>query len=391
MAPLGILHGIRIVTFAMSFRAAYGIQILADMGADVIRIETPEGLPERKYAGMEAFQGGVSLLHVALGRNYRDIILDPSDMAAVRAARRLASGADVVIEDTGEKVLEPIGLDYETIRKTNPDLIYVSCTGYGEEPADPDLPGEDLLVQAMTGLADCCGSMDGPPQGIGAPVVDVHTGTLMALGAVGALFQRLRTGEGQKIRINMIQAAMNLQLEGMTYSLNGVPIRRALYNMADGYSKTPYGIFRTKDGYIALSISPIADYYEATDHDERLYPYLEPHAAWACRREIQEAFTEIMQERTTEEWTTQFRKHGIWMQVVNSEEECLKNPIIQTVHAVMEAEHPRAGRVRLLKHPVNYGCGEMEIRYLAPEAGAHSEEILREAGYTEKEIRKILN
>ena len=391
MRPLKILEGIRIVTFAASFRAAYGIQVLADMGADVIRVETPEGFPERSHAGMEAFQEGVSLLHVALGRNYRDIVLDPVNPSACRAAIKLASEADVLIEDTDEDVMKAAGLDYETIRRVNPDVIYVSCTGYGDDPYDPELPGEDLLVQAMTGLADCCGSMDGPPQGIGAPVVDVHTGTLMALGTVGALFRRIRTGEGQKICVNMIQAAMNLQLEGMTYSLNGIPIRRALYHMADGYSKTPYGVFRTKDGYIALSISPIADYYEATDHDPRLYPYLDPHAAWAYRREIQEAFTEIMKERATEEWTTQLRRHGIWMQVVNSETECLKNPIIQAVHAVTEADHPRAGKVQLLKHPVNYGCGEMEIRYLAPEAGEHSEEILHEAGYTEEEIKTILD
>ena len=285
--------------------------------------------------------------------------------------------------------MEKLGLGYEAVKAVQPDIIYVSCTGYGDDPAVRDLPGQDLIMQAMTGLADCCGSMDGPPTGIGAAVVDVHGGTLLAVGVVSALYHRLRTGEGQKIGITMAQAAMDLQLEGMTYSMNDVPIRRAKYGMADGYSKTPYGLFATSDGYIALSISPIADYYEATGHDKRLEPYLDPHAAWEFRGEIQQAFTEIMKEKSTEEWALQLRKYGIWMQVVNSEVECLENPIIKAVHATVETEHPRAGKLKLLKHPVNYGCGEMEIRYLAPELGEHTAEILRELGYDQPAIERM--
>ena len=388
MAALKILDGIRVVSFTQHLLGPAGTQLLADMGADVIKVEAPKGAAERNHAGLEAFPGGVSLYQVSTGRNYRDVAFNLKDPDAKEAAFKLVSGADVVIENFRPGVMDKLGLGYETIKEVNPGIIYVSCNGYGDDPSVRDLPGQDLIMQAMTGLADITGSLDGPPVGVGSAIVDVHGGTLLALGVVSALFNRERTNEGQRINITMAQAAMDLQLEPMTYSMNGYPVRRSGKGQTNGYSEAPYGIFKTKDDYIALSVSPIKNYYEALK-DDRLLPYLDARAVWDKRKEIVDLLKEIMLEKNTDEWVEMMRPYGILMQRINTQTGCHDNPIIKAVHATVETEHPRAGKLKLLKLPINFGCGEMEIRYLAPELGEHNAEILRELGYSDEQIKNM--
>lgn len=388
MAGLNILKGIKVVSFTQHLLGPAGTQLLADMGADVIKIEAPKGAAERNHAGLEAFMGGVSLYQVSTGRNYRSVAFNLKDPVAKEAAFKLVSNADVVIENFKPGVMERLGLGYDTIKEVNPKVVFVSCTGYGHDESVKDLPGQDLVMEAMTGLCDATGSLDGPPTSAGSAIVDVHGGTLLALGVVSALFDRTKTGVGQRVDITMVQAALDLQLEPITYTLNGFPVRRSGDGLSNGYSEAPYGIYKTKDSYIVLSVSPMTTYYEALK-DDRLLPYLDPRAVWDDRQGVHDVLQEIMLEKNTDEWVTQMRPFGIWMQAVNTQEQCFKHPAIQAVKPTMKVNHPQAGELTILKPPINFSSGEVEVRYLAPQLGEHNVEVLKELGYDDAKISEM--
>ncbi len=388
MAALSILKGIKVVSFTQHLLGPAGTQLLADMGADVIKVEAPKGAAERNHAGCEAFIGGVSLYQVSTGRNYRSVAFNLKDPDAKKAAFELVSAADVVIENFRPGVMDRLGLGYDTVKAVNPKVVYVSCTGYGRDDSVKDLPGQDLVMQAVTGLADATGSLDGPPVAAGSAIVDVHGGTLLALGVVSALFERVTTGVGQRIDITMVQAALDLQLEPITYSMNGFPVRRSGKGLSNGYSEAPYGIYKTKDSYIVLSVSPMATYYEALK-DDRLLPYLNERSVWDDRQGVHDTLQEIMLDKTTDEWVDIMRPFGIWMQRINTQTECFDHPAVKAANTTMKVTHPDAGELTVLKPPINFGSGEVEVRYIAPRLGEHNAEVLKELGYDDAKIKEM--
>ena len=249
MEALQLLSGVKILSFTQFLLGPVAVQYLADMGADVIKIEIPgSGAWERSWSGGQTFPGGVSAFMLLSHRNVRSVTLNLKDSQGQQIALRMAERCDVLVENFRPGVLERFGLGYELIRERNPRVVYASASGYGSDSPYRDLPGQDLLLQAISGLASITGRASEAPIASGTAIVDQHAAALLAMGILGALFHRERTGQGQRVEVTMLQAAFDLQLEPMTYYLNGGKVELPRERIGSTYHEAPYGLYQTKDG-----------------------------------------------------------------------------------------------------------------------------------------------
>jgi crotonobetainyl-CoA:carnitine CoA-transferase CaiB-like acyl-CoA transferase len=387
---LGLLAGVRILAFTQFLLGPAACQYLADMGADVIKVEPPgHGAWERTWAGAELFINGVSAFFLLGNRNLRSVTLNLKTARGAEAARRLAERSDVVIENYRPGVMDRFGLGYEDLKKINPSIVYATGSGYGSTGPYRHLPGQDLLLQAISGLGANTGTLAEGPTVSAAAVVDQHSASLLAMGILGALVHRERTGEGQRVELIMMSAALDLQTEPVVYHLNGARLRRPTTKVADTFHSVPYGFYATADGHIAISMTPIKVISEVLGNPDSLQPYLDPSIAFNRRDEIREALDPHFRQRSTAEWIELLRAHDIWCAPVNSLTQTFDDVAVQHIDPILEFEHPRAGRVRVLKHPVRYSSGEATVRRVPPEAGEHTAEVLGELGYTPAEIDEI--
>lgn len=387
---LELLANIRVVAFTQFLLGPACAQYLADMGADVVKVEDPRGGAwERRWSGGGTFPGGVSAFFLLSHRNVRSVTINLKHVEGVALARRLIKSADVLIENFRPGVMERLGLGYEDIRASNPQLIYASASGYGSQSPYRDLPGQDLLLQALTGLAAVTGSVGQLPTPAGAAIVDQHAASLLALGILGALHSRTVTGQGQRLEVSMIKAALDLQQEGLVYYMNGGMVERPRAPLASSFHEAPYGIYRTADGYIALSLSPIKTIAQALGDPPALEAFQDPEDALPKRNEIYEALAPLLEARENADLLDAFRNHGVWCAPVNDYAAVQADPAVQHADPWLDVHHPEAGQVRLVGHPVEYSSGRPEVRRAPPRLGEHTDEVLRSLGVEPDEIEAL--
>lgn len=387
--PLAVLAGTRVLSFTQFLLGPSGVQFIADLGADVIKIEPPGGtLWERNWAGCDLFLNGVSAFFLSTHRNQRSLTLDLKHPDGLAVARRLVEGADVLVQNFRPGVMARLGLGWETVRTWNPRLVYVSASGYGEASPYRDRPGQDLLLQALSGLASISGRAEQPPTPVGTAVVDQHGATLLAVGVLAALLERQRTGQGLHVEVSMLRAALDLQLEIVTYFLNGARLEKSPTPLASMFHPGPYGCYQTRDGWLVLSMSPLKVLQEALD-----LPALAPYATvpynFPAREEIARLLEPVMRTRTTEDWLALLVPKGVWAAPVRTLAEAFADPAVAAADCVEEVDHPVAGRVRLLRFPVELSSGRASARRPPPMPGEHAEEILRELGYADADVRRL--
>lgn len=388
--PIQSLRGTRIAAFTQFLLGPAGVQLLADLGADVIKVEAPaSGAWERHWSGAETFRGETSTFFMLANRNVRSVTINLKSPAGLDAARRLITSSDVVVENFRPGVMERLGLGYDAARRLRDDIVYVSASGYGPDGPYRDLPGQDLLIQALSGVAAITGRAGETPVPAGAAIIDQHGAALMAMATLAALLHRERTGEGQRVDVVMVEAALNLYTEPVVYHLNGARSERPRSWSGDTFHEAPYGIYRTVDGAVAISMVGIADLREALGGVAELAAFEDPSVAYARREEIGAAVAQIVGRMRTEDVVGRLRARKLWCAPVNDLEAAFADPAVSALDPALELDHRDAGKVRVLRHPVRYGAGEPELRHQPPRLGEHTAEVLAELGYGDAEIEAL--
>ncbi|MEJ8834792.1 CaiB/BaiF CoA transferase family protein [Ramlibacter sp. AN1133] len=385
-----MLEGIKVLSFTHFLQGPSAVQMLADVGADVIKIEPPKGAFERGWAGFDAFQEGVSIFFLLGNRNQRAIQLDLRNEQAREVVRRLIEEADVLVENYRPGVLAKLGFGYEDARTINPRLVYCSCTGYGSTGPYQKRPGQDLLLQAMSGMAMLSGDGETAPTPVGSAIVDQHAAALAAFGVLAALQRRQRTGKGCMVESNLLNAALDLQIEPFTYYLNKGPLwKRSSPAMGSRFHPAPYGVYKTADGWIAVSLTTTDKLASAFDSSE-LAALNHPKDPVRNRDRVHQLVAQALLARTTEAVMRAFDQHDIWYAPVNDYAQVETDPQVAHNGVVMHVDHPQAGPVRLMAHPVRYDGQAPALRRMPPALGEHTREVLAEAGYSAARIEQLL-
>lgn len=383
------LNGIRVVSFNHFLMGPVGIQFLADLGAEVIAIEPIEGAFQRKWGGANRRIDGQSMLQLAGNRNKRSFALNLKSPEGIAAARKLIARADVVAENYRPGIMAKLGLGYDDIRIFNPGVIYAAASGFGASGPYANRPGQDLIVQAMSGLATITGTQKDGPRAIGVSAVDHHGAALFAAGILAALVRRERTGEGGRVDVNLLSAAIDLQMESLVCFLNGDGRDdvRQVGRLSGWYYAAPYGVYATKDSFIAISLGSLDVLGDALQvpPQERV-----PEAeAYERREEAAASVARALKARSTDEWCAVFNDRGIWHSAVNDYSKLAVDPQVIHNESFITVPGATGAPVTLVNHPVRYDGRVPEVRLPPQTLGAQSAEILAELGYDDQAIAAL--
>ena len=387
---MDLLSGVRVLSFNHFLMGPAGIQHLADLGADVIAVEPIEGAFQRKWGGANNKQvDGQSVLQLAANRNKRSLALDLKSPAGIEIARKLVATADVLSENYRPSVMKKLGLDYESVRQINPGLIYASASGYGASGPYVDRPGQDLLIQALSGLMAVTGKEPDGAHPVGVSAVDHHGAALLALGILAALVRRAQTGQGARVDVSLLSSAIDLQLESFTCYLNGTKPDsvREPRHLAGWYYNAPYGVYRTADGHMAVSLAPLATLGKAMD-----LPALcdiAENKVYDRRVEIADTIAARFLEHSNIFWSDVLAAHAIWHAPVNDYDRVIGDPQVRHNESFVTVHGATGTPITLVRHPVSYDGAAPPVRLPPQLLGAQTREILREIGYRDGEINEL--
>jgi crotonobetainyl-CoA:carnitine CoA-transferase CaiB-like acyl-CoA transferase len=389
---LDLLEGIRVVSFNHFLLGPMGVQVLGDLGADVISVESPEGAWQRHWSSGDIWHDGQSALHLCANRNKRSVAIDLKSPRGRELALRLIDTADVVSENFRPGVMEKLGLGCAALQARRPALIYAAASGYGPDGPHADKPGQDLLAQALFGLMAITGQAATGPRPAGVSVVDHHGAALFALGILAAIVRRQRTGQGCRVDASLMQAALDLQAESLVAWANAPvrpPVTQAFRHVAGWYYAAPYGVYATKDGHLALSLSPLTPIGEALD-EPRLGAFSDKDA-WTRQDEITDLIAERLKTATTAEWIARMEPRKIWHAPVQGYQQIAEDPQVQHMRSLltMPGSGDTGAPVTLVNHPVLYDGKAAHVHLPPQQLGAQTEEVLKEIGLADAEIAAL--
>jgi len=384
------LSDVVIADFTQMMQGGWATQKLGDMGADVIKIEPPQGELEREVRFNGRMYKDWSYGFLAKDRNKRSVALDLKSEDGHEAALDIVKEADVMMENFRPDVMKRLGLDYETVQELNSSIIYVSASAYGSSGPYADRPGQDLLYQAMTGLASNTGRSGDPPMGAGSVVVDAHSATLIALYTMYALFNREMSGEGQKIEASLLNSALDLQCNELTYVLNSdEDLTRGERNLGHPMFWPPYGIYETKSTHIALGMSSLTAVGETFGINELTAYGDDIKTIFEDRDRIHSLIESYTRNKSVETLVEQLSNADVQAVEVADLSDVEDNPQIQHNDMILKVDHPDVGTFKTAGFPVEMSESEETVRYPPPSVGEHTEEVLKQFGYSTDEIRSV--
>ncbi|RLI04075.1 CoA transferase [Candidatus Bathyarchaeota archaeon] len=387
---MGALDGVKILDLSSALAGPYCTMMLADMGAEVIKVEPPEGDVSRSWG--PPFIEGESSYFLSINRNKKSIVINLKSEKGKEIVLKLAEKCDVFVENFRPGVTKRLGVDYETVKKVNPKIIYCSISGFGQEGPYRDYPAFDQILQGMGGLMSITGEPGRPPVKVGIPITDIAAGMFAAYGIVCALFYREKTGKGQYVDVSMLdsQVAWLTYQAGRYFATGEIP-----GPIGSGHPLiVPYQAFKTKDGYIniaagndnlfrslckVLGVEHLADDPRFNTNPKRV----------ENREELVKILEEIFVQKTTSEWLELIRKAGVPCGPIYNVADVVNDPQVLFRKMVVEIDHPKSGRIKVTGVPVKLSESPGDVRLPPPMLGQHTVDILKFLGYSDEDISKL--
>jgi crotonobetainyl-CoA:carnitine CoA-transferase CaiB-like acyl-CoA transferase len=383
----GALEGLRIADFSQLVQGPNATQMLADMGADVIKIEPLHGDWQRNWSLKDAYINGESVSFLTFNRGKRSIALNLKDPSGKEAALKIIQSSDVLLENFRPGVMDRLGLGYETLSKLHPKLIYCASCGWGQDGPYVTRPGQDLLAQAMAGVLYLNGKAGDPPSPVGMGIADITASFHIVSAILAGIYHRDRTGEGQRIDISLLNSVLSLATQEATLYMNtrSEPERSAA-GIGHPCVGAPMGVYKTSDGYIVVAMMPLGkvaelvgiDGFEGNDSRNML-----DHRD-DVKRKLEPGFA----RKTTAELMDIFLEADIWAAPVNNFPQMESDPQVRHNQTVVSFDHPKVKQFRTIGAPIKFSRSPSSVKR-PPLLGEHSRQILKEIGYLDSDIERF--
>ena len=387
----GPLEHIRVLDLTIARAGPMAVRLLADWGADVIKIEPP---PRKDAQGNSVTGGRRGPDEQNLHRNKRSLAIDLKRAGGKALFHRLAKDADVVVENFRSSVKYRLGVDYDTLKAINPGLVYASISGFGQDGPDSERPGVDQIVQGMSGLMSITGEPEQGPMREGIAISDTSAGMFLGQGILLALLHRERTGEGQWVHTSLLEAMMSkLDFQGSRYTMNG---EEPTQQGNDHPTQVPMGMFNAKDGHVNIAAfggQMWQRFCDALNAKALLqHPdYQSIGSRTRHRHQVKADMNAITESFTVTELVQRLNDAGVPCGSINTIKEAFENPQVQHLGMAVPAPHEEMGDLNLVRSPINLSSfpHPASLRRAAPDTGADGEEVLRGLGFAVEEITAL--
>lgn len=385
---MNLLQDIIVIDFSQFLSGPSASLRLADMGAQVIKIEKPGtgDICRQLYVSDVMIEGESTIFH-AINRNKQSCAADLKDADDLEKIKQLIEKADVVLHNFRPGVMQRLGLDYETIKTINPTIVYAEVSGYGNEGPWRDLPGQDLLLQAASGLTWLSNNHNESPTPMGVAVVDIMAGTHIAQGILASLYKKAITGEGALVQVSMFESILDFQFEVLTCYYNDgneLPVRSAV-NSAHAYVAAPYGIYKTNDGYIALAMSNILLLAKLLECDA-LTQFADSNDWFSKRDQIKKILADCFIVQTTGHWLSILEKADIWCAPVMDYDTLSQQDGYKILNMEIVVKTSNGLSVTTTRCPLRVDGKLLISDKGAPVLGEHNDEIEQRFGLKELEV-----
>lgn len=394
-ATPGPLAGLRVLDLTLALAGPLCTQRLGDMGAEIIKIEGPSRGDFTRTAPMrDAWLGGETTPYLSINRNKRSVAIDLKAPKGQALFLRMVRDADVVIQNMRPGVAERLGITFEALKAANPRIVYVSISGYGDTGPMLPRPGQDLLVQAFSGTVMNAGTEGGLPHPSPVYIVDVAASHNACEAVLAGIIQRDRRGVAVEAKVSLLAAVLEIQIQEITtHMTTGRTGQRGSQPYASTWMEPPYGIYRTRDGHIAIaqsSLALIAEELSSNELAEAAASRPDPAdeaALQAWRDRVYPLVQAALLPLTTEEAVERLTARGVWVGPVQGYDELIAHPQSEGLFATVE--HPRAGPIRTLAPAIAFSTHPRPPLRGAPGLGEHTAEVLRGFGVGEAEIEGL--
>ncbi|HUS00388.1 MAG TPA: CaiB/BaiF CoA-transferase family protein [Chitinophagaceae bacterium] len=377
---MNLLEDITVIDFSQFLSGPSAGLRLADMGARVIKIEKPGigDICRELYVSDVMIEGESTIFH-AINRNKESYSADLKDTGDIKKVKQLIAKADVLLHNFRPGVMERLGLDYETVKKINKDIIYAEISGYGNEGPWKDLPGQDLLLQAASGLTWLSNNNNTMPTPMGVAVVDIFSGAHIAQGILATLYKRAMTGEGALVQVSMFESILDFQFEVLTCFYNDgnqLPVRSSVNN-GHAYISAPYGIYKTTDGYFALAMGNIPELcrlLQCSDLDQ-----FTDNSKWFTGRDkIKAILAGHLATGSTDHWLSVLEPADIWCAKVMNYEELIQEEGYKVLNMELNVKTSNGLNITTTRCPIRFDGEIFSSIVGAPLLGEHNQQIEKE-------------